>query len=110
MLGCGPYQAAVALAAQGIPSYFADVADAGLWSPSGCGGTDGLGILVVVSDAIYVGLCSHQVVVALMAYASLLLLMLWLMQCSGRHCAVAVMMPWVCLMMLLLFQLLAPSC
>ena len=31
------------------------VGDAWSWSPSGCGGTDGLGILVVVSASIYAG-------------------------------------------------------
>ena len=34
------------------------VGDAGLWSPSGCGGTGGLGIIAVVSASIYAGLWS----------------------------------------------------
>ena len=40
----------------GLSSKLVVVGDAGLWSPSGCGGTDGLGILVVVSASIYAGL------------------------------------------------------
>jgi hypothetical protein len=44
-----------------------------------------------------------------MALAALLLLMMLPMPCYGRRCAVAVMVPWVCLMMMLLFQLLVTS-
>ena len=40
----------------GLSSMLVVVGDAGLWSPSGCGGTDGLGILAVVSASIYAGL------------------------------------------------------
>ena len=42
----------------GLSSMLVAVGDAGLWSPSGCGGTDGLGILAVVSASIYAGLWS----------------------------------------------------
>ena len=42
----------------GLSSMLAAVGDAGLWSPSGCGGTDGSGILVVVLASIYAGLLS----------------------------------------------------
>jgi len=88
----------------------ADVADAGLWPPSGCGGTDGLGIIVVVFASIYAGLWSpsnsgrtdgFSIPASGYAVADAVLL---------SRCAVAVMMPLVCLMMLLLFQLLVPSC
>ena len=40
----------------GLSSMLAAVGDAGLWSPFGCGGTDGSGIIVVVSASIYTGL------------------------------------------------------
>ena len=53
MLGCGPYQSCGGIGGLGIPFFIcADVADAGLWSPSSCGGTDGLGNIDVVSDSI----------------------------------------------------------
>ena len=42
----------------GLSSMLVDVGDAGLWSPSGSGGTDGSGILAVVSASIYAGLWS----------------------------------------------------
>ena len=40
----------------GLSSMLAAVGDAGLWSTSGCGGTEGLGILAVVSGSIYAGM------------------------------------------------------
>ena len=42
----------------GLSSMLVAVGDAGLWSSSGCGGTGGLGILVVVSASMYAGLRS----------------------------------------------------
>ena len=52
MLGCGPLLSCVGIDVLGIPSSFVDIVDAGLLPPTGCGGTYGLGIIVVVSASI----------------------------------------------------------
>ena len=79
--------------------------------PSGCGGTDGLGILAFVSASIDAGLRSPSSSGSTDGFstpasiADVVDAVLW------SRFAVAVMMPWVCLMMLLmLFQLMVPSC
>ncbi len=70
----------------GLSSMLAAVGDAGLWSPSGCGGTDGLGILDVVSASVGAGLWSPSSSGSADDFASLLLLMVLLMSCSGPVC------------------------
>ena len=89
---------------------FVPVVDDGLWPPSGCGGTDGLSIRAVVSDSTDAGLWSPSSIGSTDGFSipasvdDVADAVIW------SRCAVDVTMPWVCLMMLLLFQLMCPSC
>ena len=84
--------------------------DAGLRPLSSCGGIDGLGILAGVSASIDAGLWSPSSSGSTDGFSIPASVddvadgVIW------SRCAVSVMMPWVCLMVLLLFQMLAPSC
>ena len=81
-----------------------------MWSPSSCGGTDGLGILAVVSASISAGLWSMRSSgstdgFSILASDDVVDGVIW------SRGAVSVMMPWARLMMLLLmFQLMVPFC
>ena len=109
--GLWPLSSCSGIDGLGIPSSFVALVDAGMWSPTGCGGTDGLGIIDVVSDSIDAGLWSPSSSGSTDGFSipasvdDVADAVIW------SRCAVAVLMPWVCLMMLLLmFQLLVPYC